>query len=80
MRCFDCETRDHRTNEASVTCSVCGAGLCVDHAIEAYEQQDVHLSLGNPAVRRLPGRRMYCSTCVPDYVERAARSRAALAG
>ncbi len=71
MRCYDCEMKHNRTTDASATCSVCGAGLCAEHVIEGYAEEKLQLSLGNPAVRRLSGRRMFCRTCAPDYLERA---------
>jgi hypothetical protein len=71
MRCYDCETRHSRTTEASATCSVCGAGLCAERAIEGYAEERLSMSLGNPAVRRLHERRVFCRTGLPDYLDRA---------
>ncbi|MCA0252354.1 MAG: DUF2180 family protein [Actinobacteria bacterium] len=67
MQCFDCAVQLNRETAANAMCRVCGAGLCLDHAYPAYAQEEVH-SLGSPATRRLPGRRMYCRECVPSYL------------
>ncbi len=82
MRCYDCEMKHNRTMEASATCSVCSAGLCGEHAIEGYAEEKAQWSLGNPAVVRLNGRRIFCETCAPDYLELTptTRSAASLAG
>lgn len=69
MRCFDCATEAHLKTEASANCAVCGAGLCAEHAVQGYAEQPVVSGLGNPAVRRLPGRRLFCRSCAPAYLE-----------
>lgn len=69
MRCYDCATEAQLKTEASANCVVCGAGLCVEHSVEGYSQEALTGSLGNPAVRRLPGRKLFCRTCAPDYLE-----------
>jgi hypothetical protein len=71
MRCYDCATEAGLKTEASASCAVCGAGLCLDHAIAGYSQESITGSLGNPAVRQLPGRRIFCRTCTPDHLEQA---------
>jgi hypothetical protein len=83
MRCYDCDTQHNPTTEASATCSVCGAGLCPEHLIEGHAEERLSLSLGNPAVRRLHGRRIFCHTCAPDHLEDSGTrtaAEAALAG
>lgn len=71
MQCLDCAMTMTRETPACATCHTCGAGVCVDHVVEGYAQQEVH-SLGQPSIVRLPGRRVYCRTCAPAYLEPAA--------
>lgn len=79
MRCFDCAVEQNRETEACASCTTCGAGLCLEHTIEGYAEERVPYNLGNPAAHRLPGRRLYCHTCTPKYMERASRTRVARA-
>ena len=82
MRCYDCAAERGMSTEANATCAACGAGICLGHTVEGYAEEAVS-GMGNPAVLRLPGRRMFCSTCSPDYLKQAGRvpgSRLAMAG
>ena len=75
MRCFDCRTDHRQDQEASAICATCGAALCTDHAVEGYAEERAPFSLGNPGVHRVEGRRIYCRTCAPSYLEPAASTR-----
>ena len=64
MNCYECATRDRRETVAVATCSTCGAAACVEHARVGVAGVHEH-SPGNPALLRLPGRRVYCVACAP---------------
>ena len=65
MVCFDCAVEKGASAQASANCSVCGAGVCVDHVTQGHAEANVRGSLGNPTSYELPGRRMYCLKCAP---------------
>lgn len=73
MLCFECGVELGVSAPASATCSVCGAGVCVDHVIQGYVEEHVRGSLGNPATYRVPGRRMFCHECAPAYLPETGR-------
>lgn len=64
MNCFDCSVQDHRTTDAVALCSVCGAATCAPHTVAGYAEVEVR-GVGNPSLRREPGRRLFCTTCAP---------------
>ena len=64
MNCFECATQLQRVTPAVVTCTQCGASACVEHTAVGSATVADH-SPGNPTRHRLPGRRMFCTTCAP---------------
>ncbi len=76
MQCFEC-TDEMATTSAVAICVSCGAGLCLQHTLTGHQEEPV-VSVGNPASRRLPGRRLFCSACAPAYVVQDALPEAAL--
>ncbi|ACZ31791.1 hypothetical protein Xcel_2777 [Xylanimonas cellulosilytica DSM 15894] len=78
MRCFDCASETAMVAEAAAVCAGCGAGLCVEHTLQGHEAEPV-MTVGNPSVRRLPGRRLFCQACAGAYVVERAAAGAALA-
>ena len=71
MNCFDCMTAHSRTVAVSYgsatavgVCSVCGVGVCEQHARVGHQRVETH-SMGNPSSTELPGRRVFCSVCAP---------------
>ncbi len=67
MRCYDCATQNKQDNEAYAVCVACGAGLCLEHAIEGHAEERAR-SLGNPTMKRLPGRRIFCKECAVEHL------------
>ncbi len=68
MLCYDCHAEKGVETQASAVCSLCGAGLCVDHAVEGFVEETARASLGNSVTRRVHGRRMFCRHCVPVHM------------
>ncbi|WP_263730514.1 DUF2180 family protein [Cellulomonas sp. SG140] len=62
MQCFECMTRGSQFTPAVAVCTTCGAGLCIDHAVVGHAATWLSTP-GNPAPRRLPGRRLLCPEC-----------------
>lgn len=67
MQCFVCADESATQTVAVSICVSCGAGLCHQHALTGHQEEAVP-SFGNPVVRRLPGRRLFCGVCAPAYV------------
>ncbi|MDO8143830.1 MULTISPECIES: DUF2180 family protein [unclassified Isoptericola] len=66
MNCFECATEHQATTPAVTVCSQCGAGSCIKHTRAAHAHKEVYYSPGAPGERDL-GRRMFCTTCAPDF-------------
>lgn len=64
MNCYTCATREDAVTAAVAVCSVCGAGMCVEHATVGNAYVEEH-SPGSPSTHTLPGRRMLCVICAP---------------
>lgn len=65
MNCYTCATRQDNDTTALATCSVCGAGICREHATVGTAYVEEH-SPGAPTAHALPGRRMFCIICAPE--------------
>lgn len=65
MHCFDCLTSLQSESAAVAVCSSCGAALCGVHARVGSPREEIH-SVGSPASRALPGRRIWCAVCAQE--------------
>ncbi|WP_414696445.1 DUF2180 family protein [Pengzhenrongella sp.] len=51
MNCVDCETILRRNTPAIAVCTMCGAGLCTEHALTPARHDPAQASGGRPQSR-----------------------------